>query len=115
MYDKVLHRNVKLNKILFKRLHNYSDFIVLIHSKVLLLISFTYVCFVSCSKLKTLCRLEVVTTLQNKKHEVRDYAMENGIVMRTWPVTFDIEGFHIGIVVSFGHLIPKKIINSFPL
>ncbi|XP_035734439.1 methionyl-tRNA formyltransferase, mitochondrial-like [Vespa mandarinia] len=66
-------------------------------------------------KLKKLCRLEVVTTKQNKKHEVRDYAMQNGIVMRTWPLTIDIEDFHIGIVVSFGHLIPKNIINSFPL
>ncbi|KAF7403041.1 hypothetical protein HZH66_005308 [Vespula vulgaris] len=66
-------------------------------------------------ELKTLCRLEVVTTQQNKKQEVRDYAMQNGIAMRTWPVTFDTDGFHIGIVVSFGHLIPKKIINSFPL
>lgn len=71
--------------------------------------------FLSYSELKTLCRLEVVTTQQNKKQEVRDYAMQNGIAMRTWPVTFDTDGFHIGIVVSFGHLIPKKIINSFPL
>ncbi|KAI4495202.1 hypothetical protein M0804_001403 [Polistes exclamans] len=66
-------------------------------------------------KLKTLCRLEIVTTQKNKKHKFINYAMQHGITMRTWPVTFDIKDFHIGVVVSFGHLIPKHIINSFPL
>lgn len=65
-------------------------------------------------KSKTLCRLEVVTTMKKRKNEVAIYATKNQIAINEWPVTFNIMNFHIGIVVSFGHLIPEHIINSFP-
>ncbi|KAK2586276.1 hypothetical protein KPH14_001531 [Odynerus spinipes] len=64
---------------------------------------------------KALCRLEVVTTQNKKRNEVASYATQNGITINTWPLTSDITDFHIGIVVSFGHLISAHIINSFPL
>lgn len=64
---------------------------------------------------KALCRLEVVTIQNKQKNIVERYAMENGITTNPWPITYNITNYHIGIVVSFGHLIPEDIIKSFPL
>ncbi|XP_076221688.1 methionyl-tRNA formyltransferase, mitochondrial isoform X2 [Nomia melanderi] len=43
------------------------------------------------------------------------YAKEKGIVINNWPLDIDLSNFHIGIVVSFGYLIPSNVIKSFPL
>lgn len=67
------------------------------------------------SESKALCRLEVVTIQNKQKNIVERYAMENGITTNPWPITYNITNYHIGIVVSFGHLIPEDIIKSFPL
>lgn len=40
---------------------------------------------------------------------------KNKIIIHKWPVEINKSEFHIGIVVSFGHLIPSTIINAFPL
>ncbi|XP_032670483.1 methionyl-tRNA formyltransferase, mitochondrial [Odontomachus brunneus] len=64
---------------------------------------------------KKLCRLEVVSVYKKKKNSVIQYAEEKGIVVNTWPLENNPQDFHIGIVVSFGHLIPSNIIGSFPL
>jgi methionyl-tRNA formyltransferase len=40
---------------------------------------------------------------------------KNGVKTHTWSKQFIHDGnFDIGIVVSFGHFIPKKLIDSFP-
>nr|XP_034184417.1 methionyl-tRNA formyltransferase, mitochondrial isoform X1 [Osmia lignaria] len=64
---------------------------------------------------KVLQRLEVVTVANAKENAVTKYAKENRITLNKWPTEESISDFHIGVVVSFGHLIPSKIINSFPL
>lgn len=67
------------------------------------------------SEAKKFCRLEVVSTCRNKKNLVEQFAEEKGIIINKWPLINNPQGFHIGIVVSFGHLIPLNIIDSFPL
>ncbi|XP_011695587.1 PREDICTED: methionyl-tRNA formyltransferase, mitochondrial isoform X2 [Wasmannia auropunctata] len=64
---------------------------------------------------KKLDRLEIVTVCRTEKNAVVQYAEEKGIIVNQWPLEKDPSDFHIGIVSSFGHLIPLNIINSFPL
>jgi len=52
---------------------------------------------------------------KEKKNAVIKYAEEKGIIVNKWPLERSLKDFHIGIVVSFGHMIPSNIINSFPL
>nr|XP_012144126.1 PREDICTED: methionyl-tRNA formyltransferase, mitochondrial isoform X2 [Megachile rotundata] len=67
------------------------------------------------SETKVLQRLEVVTTTNVRQNAVLKYAKENELNLYKWPLEESISDFHIGVVVSFGHLIPSNIINSFPL
>jgi len=49
---------------------------------------------------------------------VAKYAKENDIKMHSWPPDIGLieqERFDLGVVASFGQLIPAKVINSFPL
>ncbi|XP_053997288.1 methionyl-tRNA formyltransferase, mitochondrial isoform X1 [Hylaeus anthracinus] len=64
---------------------------------------------------KVLRRLEVVTVNKGKENVVMSYAKKNKIIVNNWPPKLNASEFHIGIVVSFGHMIPSSIINSFPL
>ncbi|XP_017885771.1 methionyl-tRNA formyltransferase, mitochondrial [Ceratina calcarata] len=66
-------------------------------------------------KSKVLQRLEVVTAEQNRDNPVMKYAKQNKIVVNNWPVNVNKLEFHIGVVVSFGHLISSEIINAFPM
>ena len=61
----------------------------------------------------------VVCTSQMKDliQPVKIYADQNKLEVYQWPLDPDVikdEGFDIGVVASFGHLIPKKIIDAFP-
>ncbi|KAF2884733.1 hypothetical protein ILUMI_21459 [Ignelater luminosus] len=61
-------------------------------------------------------KLEVVTSLKNKKNAVCKFASKEQLVVYNWPISSpECHGFHVGLVVSFGHLIPKDIITAFPL
>lgn len=60
-------------------------------------------------------RLEVVTSIKDQTNPVTRFAQENHIPIKRWPLDEKISDFHIGIVASFGHLIPSNIIESFPL
>lgn len=62
-------------------------------------------------------KLDVVTTSQGSGKNVRSYANEEKLNVYDWPVTkTNLDGkYDIGVVVSFGRLIPEEIINSFPL
>ncbi|XP_070522001.1 methionyl-tRNA formyltransferase, mitochondrial isoform X2 [Cardiocondyla obscurior] len=66
-------------------------------------------------KTEKICKLEVVSVCKKKKNVVVQFAEEMGIVVTEWPLVNNPQNFHIGIVVSFGYLIPLNIINSFPL
>lgn len=49
---------------------------------------------------------------------VTKYAQENDLKLHTWPpdiALIDEERFDLGVVASFGQLIPAKVISSFPL
>ncbi|XP_076011973.1 methionyl-tRNA formyltransferase, mitochondrial isoform X2 [Genypterus blacodes] len=57
-------------------------------------------------------RLEVVALSSNVP--VRSFAQENDLRVHTWPPK-DVDGrFDVGVVVSFGCLLPEKLISTFP-
>lgn len=64
---------------------------------------------------KLLCHLEIVTAYKGNENCLSKYAKENKITIHQWPLEIHNMKFDIGVVVSFGHLIPSHIIDSFPL
>lgn len=61
-------------------------------------------------------KLDVVT--RGDSNPVRKYAKSNQLVCYKWPITADVvkeHNYDVGVVVSFGHLIPEDVINAFPL
>ncbi|XP_014211448.1 methionyl-tRNA formyltransferase, mitochondrial [Copidosoma floridanum] len=60
-------------------------------------------------------RLEVVTAYRGQENAVIKYAKEHNIIVHNWPPRIKKDDFEIGVVVSFGHLIPSRIIDLFPL
>jgi len=60
-------------------------------------------------------RLEVVVT-QSKFSEVAKWCAKENVVAHTWASVLRVPpaGFDLGIVVSFGHLVPAELINYFP-
>lgn len=59
--------------------------------------------------------LGVVTSFKNPANCVRSYAEHKQLTIHPWPVLpEDCQGYDLGVVVSFGHLIPERIINCFP-
>lgn len=62
-------------------------------------------------------KLDVVTTSKGNGMNVRSFAKEEKLDIYDWPVdkkTLELK-YDIGVVVSFGRLIPEEIINCFPL
>jgi methionyl-tRNA formyltransferase len=59
--------------------------------------------------------LAVVTSLKAKKNLVRDFAVTTELPTFNWPLHALPGDFDVGLVSSFGHLIPEHIIESFPL
>ncbi|XP_001605224.2 methionyl-tRNA formyltransferase, mitochondrial [Nasonia vitripennis] len=60
-------------------------------------------------------RLEIVTAYKGEENAVIKYAKKHNILIHNWPPSISKDEFDIGVVVSFGHLIPSKIIDLFPL
>lgn len=58
--------------------------------------------------------LEVVTTIRNKANPVQKFATNNKLLTHNWPYLVPQSKFHVGILVSFGHLISENVISSFP-
>lgn len=77
--------------------------------------TYIYIYIFIYSKFKELQQLEIVTVNQKRDNPVTKYAKQNEIIVNKWPIEVNKSEFHIGVVVSFGHLIPSKIINAFPL
>ncbi|XP_071444641.1 methionyl-tRNA formyltransferase, mitochondrial [Hetaerina americana] len=59
-------------------------------------------------------RLDVVTSNKHKNCAVSKYSHLNGLNTLDWPLQRCPNEYDIGLVASFGHLIPERIINSFP-
>lgn len=59
--------------------------------------------------------LEVVTSFKNKANPVQRFTTREKLYAYDWPCSVAEKRFHVGIVVSFGHLIPEDIIHKFPL
>lgn len=60
-------------------------------------------------------QLAVVTSFKTKKNPVRDFAVATELSTFSWPYHACPGDFDVGLVSSFGHLIPECIIESFPL
>ncbi|KAL7642202.1 UNVERIFIED_CONTAM: hypothetical protein RMT77_006763 [Armadillidium vulgare] len=60
-------------------------------------------------------KLHVITHLTKPDTPVATFCMEMNIHYSKWPIDVSLHGYDIGVVVSFGHLIPENIIKSFPL
>ncbi|XP_011665967.1 methionyl-tRNA formyltransferase, mitochondrial [Strongylocentrotus purpuratus] len=50
-----------------------------------------------------------------KPSPVWEFCQEQHLTCHQWPLDDNISGFDVGITVSFGHLLPEWLINSFPL
>jgi len=60
-------------------------------------------------------RLGVVTSFKSPANCVRTYAEKEKLPLQKWPIDPSVcPQFDLGVVVSFGHLIPASIINGFP-
>ncbi|XP_066589673.1 methionyl-tRNA formyltransferase, mitochondrial isoform X2 [Prorops nasuta] len=59
-------------------------------------------------------KLEVVVLPTAIENSVKKYAEKYNIKTHTWPLKSQPSNFDLGVVVSFGRLIPTSIIQSFP-
>ncbi|MPC43350.1 Methionyl-tRNA formyltransferase, mitochondrial [Portunus trituberculatus] len=61
-------------------------------------------------------RLDVVSVpLKKSLTVVRHFCQKEGLQITDWPVTVPQGVYDVGIVASFGHLIPASVINAFPM
>jgi len=57
----------------------------------------------------------VVTSFKSPANCVRSYAELQKLPLYRWPITAEqCASYELGVVVSFGHMIPSHIINVFP-
>lgn len=59
----------------------------------------------------------MVTSFRGKGNPVKKYASKQGMECIDWATLkseIDTIKYDLGVVVSFGHLIPEKVINAFP-
>ncbi|KAI8123012.1 hypothetical protein FF38_11658 [Lucilia cuprina] len=60
--------------------------------------------------------LAVVTSFKSPANCVRQYAEQQKLRLYKWPIVAeDCHAYDLGVVVSFGHMIPSQIIEAFPL
>ena len=45
---------------------------------------------------------------------VKQFVNDHNLVLHEWPDVPDLNTFDVGVVVSFGKLIPSSVINKFP-
>ncbi|XP_053699124.1 methionyl-tRNA formyltransferase, mitochondrial [Sabethes cyaneus] len=69
------------------------------------------------SKQGPICSLQVVTSFKAKKNPLKQYAQAEGLQLHDWPFRYSNvqQDFDLGIVVSFGHMIPESLISAFRL
>lgn len=72
-----------------------------------------------CRSHEKLSRLEVVTSFKALNNPIKSFAENNDVKVHDWAMLSKNTNFHLcrqfdlGLVVSFGHLIPEEIINCF--
>ncbi|XP_067619426.1 methionyl-tRNA formyltransferase, mitochondrial isoform X2 [Eurosta solidaginis] len=60
--------------------------------------------------------LGVVTSFKNPANAVRGYAELHKLPLHRWPVLPEAcQEYDLGVVVSFGHMIPERVIRAFPM
>lgn len=60
--------------------------------------------------------LSVVTSFRAPANPIKCFAEKEKLPLYSWPLNDEVVPNHdLGVVVSFGHLIPEKIIKSIPL
>lgn len=61
--------------------------------------------------------LDVVTSFRAINNPVKDFAKQENLRIYDFKEikAKDSLDYHLGLVVSFGHMIPERIINAFPL
>ncbi|XP_044756525.1 methionyl-tRNA formyltransferase, mitochondrial [Coccinella septempunctata] len=64
---------------------------------------------------ETINKLEVCTSVKKIKNDVYKFAEKENLRIRQWPPDLSQNEFDTGLVVSFGHLIPRNVIERFPL
>ena len=72
---------------------------------------------VICRQLGQLSELAVVCVrLKAGKTAARRYAERHGLQVLDWPPPPDLAAgrYQLGVVASFGHLLPRKLIDLFP-
>lgn len=58
----------------------------------------------------------MVTSFKSPANCIRLYAEQQKIPLYKWPIAADeCRTYNLGVVVSFGHMIPAHIIRAFPL
>lgn len=65
----------------------------------------------------TVSSLEVVSSFKAKRNPLKQYSQVERLLLHDWPLqrpAVDTD-FDLGVVVSFGHLIPESLISSFRL
>ena len=60
-------------------------------------------------------KLDVVTSAKSRSNVVREYATGKHLRVSKWMQESIDETYDVGLVVSFGHLIPASVIDIFPL
>lgn len=64
----------------------------------------------------TVRKLGIVTSFKSSSNPVKKYASAENLECFDWPVSIDVcKKYDLGVVVSFGYLIPESIISSMPL
>ncbi|XP_037027529.1 methionyl-tRNA formyltransferase, mitochondrial [Bradysia coprophila] len=64
---------------------------------------------------RTVRKLAVVTSFKNSSNPVKKLACAENLDCFDWPISSDVcKKYDLGVVVSFGHLIPASIISSLP-
>lgn len=63
-----------------------------------------------------LSKLEIVTTVSSHKaNHVQKFAEKEKLQLHSFPYAVPQNVFDLGLVVSFGHLLPESVISNFPL
>lgn len=76
----------------------------------------SYILFFVHSKASAITQVDVVT--RGDSNPVAKYAKSYQLTSFKWPITGDAvkqHNYDVGVVVSFGRMIPEDVINAFPL
>lgn len=61
--------------------------------------------------------IDTVTSYKSRGNPIKKFSEKNQLICYEWPIAADVikTKYDLGVVVSFGHLIPAEIIEAFPL